>query len=311
MLVEIVSNKSMFVILLFIAAFLSAGCNLTPSQTDAGSKRRPSLDYGEAKILGHISNREITESSGIANSACQPDVLWTHNDSGDGNQVFALNTKGESLGKWLVAGAANRDWEDIASFKDQKGECYLYISDTGNNGRTRASFDIFRVKEPTVEQGKTGRFTTARAETITFSYSDLRHDAEAIFVHPKSAEIYLITKRVSGEAGVYKIVKGSKVARKVADIGVPSVPNGLITGADISPDGKRVIVCDYFGGYEFVLPDDAESFDEIWKVKPRLVDLGTREQGEAVAYSADGLSLYATSEHLNSPLIMVSRKVED
>ena len=238
MLVKIISEYSRFVIFVVFAAFLSPGCNLTPSQTDANGKRKPSLDYGEARILGSITSREITESSGLVNSVCQPDVLWTHNDSGDGNQVFALNAKGESLGKWLVAGAANRDWEDIASFKDEKGECYLYIGDIGNNGRTRSSFDIFRVREPTVEKGKVGTFTTARAETITFSYPDLRHDAEAIFVHPKSAEIYVITKRMSGEAGVYKIVKGSKVAKKVADIGVPSVPNGLLTGADISPDGK-------------------------------------------------------------------------
>ena len=66
------------------------------------------------------------------------------------------------------------------------------------------------------------------------------------------------------------------------------MPNGFLTGGDISPDGKRVILCDYFGAYEIVLPEKAKNFDEIWKEKPLIVELGEREQGEAVGYSADG-----------------------
>ena len=43
----------------------------------------------------------------------------------------------------------------------------------------------------------------------------------------------------------------------VAEIAVPAVPNGLITGGDISPDGRRVALCDYVMGYELTLPDGA------------------------------------------------------
>jgi hypothetical protein len=36
--------------------------------------------------------------------------------------------------------------------------------------------------------------------------------------------------------------------------------------------------------------------------------MGGREQGEAVSYSADGNSIFATSEKKNSPIIEVKRK---
>ena len=86
------------------------------------------------------------------------------------------------------------------------------------------------------------------------------------------------------------------------------MPNGLLTGGEISPDGSRIILCDYYNGYEIVLPKDAENFDEIWKDEASIIELGTREQGEAICYSVDGEAIYATSEKKNSPFIEVRRK---
>jgi hypothetical protein len=46
----------------------------------------------------------------------------------------------------------------------------------------------------------------------------------------------------------------------------------------------------------------------VWKQKPVVVGLGDRKQGEAVTYSADGLSIFATSEGKSPPLIEVKRR---
>ena len=102
----------------------------------------------------------------------------------------------------------------------------------------------------------------------------------------------------------------SKTAKleKMSDFSVPAVPEGFLTGGDISPDGRRVVLCDYFGAYEILLPENAKNFDDIWKEKPQRIDLGTREQGEAIGYSANGNSIFATSEKKNSPMIEVVRK---
>jgi hypothetical protein len=96
-------------------------------------------------------------------------------------------------------------------------------------------------------------------------------------------------------------------SEKVADISVPSKPEGLLTGGSISPDGRRVMLCDVKGGYELVLPAGAAP-DAIWTQKPVPVDIGDRKQGEGVSYGRDGLTLYASSEKKNTPLYMIRRK---
>lgn len=246
---------------------------------------------------------------------CNKGVLWTHNDSGGGAFIFALNEKGEKLGTWKVAGVENVDWEDIATYITAKGECFLLIGDIGNNTRTREVFTIYRVREPNISEAKNDSskanpLITENAQAINFEYPDLRRDSETLMVNPRSGDIYVLSKRISDSSGVYKLAANYEIGKtnnleKIADFTVPAIPNGLLTGGDISPDGNRVVICDYFSAYEIVLPENAKNFDEIWKLKPKVVELGEREQGEAVCYSADGNSIYATSEKKNSPLIEV------
>jgi hypothetical protein len=213
-----------------------------------------------------------------------------------------------------VSGAKITDWEDMAGFKNAAGECFIYIGDIGNNSRVRGEFTIYRVREPLVSDGSSDKkapLATAPAETLRFTYPDFRHDAETLMVHPETGAIYVMTKRISGAAAVYKIEPnfdgGTQQAKRLADISVPAIPNGFLTGGAISPDGKRAVICDYFGAYELVLPAGAKDFDEIWSEKASIVNLGEREQGEAVSYSADGNSIFATSEKKHSPIIEVKR----
>ena len=188
------------------------------------------------------------------------------------------------------------------------------------NARDRGEFVVYRVKEPVVtgatDSSRKKPFSTEPAETIKFEYPDMRHDAETLMVHPQTGDIYILSKRISGAAGVYKLpaaagYKTDKMNRleKIADFSAPAMPNGLLTGGDISPDGTRVAICDYFGGYEIVMPaGKSKNFDEIWKEKPSTIELGERRQGETVAYTADGKAILATSEKKNSPVIKVDRK---
>ena len=154
---------------------------------------------------------------------------------------------------------------------------------------------------------------TDNPSVITFTYPDTNQDAETLMVNPKTGDIYVVTKHLSGPASVYRIkpeFDTGQISRpdKVAEISVPSIPNGFLTGGDISPDATRVIICDYTEGYEFVLPTGAENFDEVWKQQPTVIDLGKRPSGESVTYNIDGTAILAGSEHKNSPLIEVRRK---
>lgn len=316
-----ITKKFIFVIFAPILIAGSIACSSVASQREKQTANiQPdelSKNYQKPQVVGKIESKEITESSGIVASRCSENVFWTHNDSGDAAFIYALNIKGESLGSWRVAGAKNNDWEDIATIKNEKGECFLYIGDIGNNERLRGEFTVYRVKEPKVSDGdktssRKNAVETEAAEAIKFDYPDMRHDAETLLVHPQTGDIYVLTKSLSSASGVYKLAKNYDLTKtnrleKIADFTVPAFPNGLLTGGEISPDGKRVIVCDYFAAYEVALPEKAKSFDEIWREKPLIVELGERAQGEAVGYSADGKSIFATSEKRNSPIIEVRR----
>ncbi|MDQ3800692.1 MAG: hypothetical protein M3384_14695 [Acidobacteriota bacterium] len=307
-------------ICLFFSACLSISSNgskANDNRNNSGAQK--SADYREPKVVGTIDSKEISESSGLANSPCQPDVLWTHNDSGNDPLIFALDKTGKKLATFRVSGAKNTDWEDIAIRRETSGagECFLYIGEIGNNARARGEFIIYKVREPQVtgatDSSKKNPLSTEAAEAIKFDYPDFRHDAETLMVHPATGDIYVLSKRMSGASAVYKLKAGADSGKtntleKITDFTVPAIPNGLLTGGSISPDGTRVVVCDYFAAYEMVLPKQAKNFDEIWKQKPQKIELGKRAQGEAVAYAADGKAIYATSEEKDSPLIEVRRK---
>ena len=231
----------------------------------------------------------------------------THNDSGDGAFIYAINEKGEQLGTWKVTGAKNYDWEDAATYKDKTGKCFLFIADTGNNNSVRNTLTIYKVVEPSISPAdkkstKASPQKTEKAEPIDFSYPGQPPDAETLLVHPLTGEIYILTKPLLEAAVVYKI---GKTTVKIGEVAVPASPNGLLTGGEISPDGKRVILCDYYAAYELILPSNSKKFDDIWKQEPLKVELGKRKQGEAICYSADGNSIFATSEMKNSPIIRV------
>ena len=96
-------------------------------------------------------------------------------------------------------------------------------------------------------------------------------------------------------------------AEKVGEVSVPAIPNGFVTGGDISPDGRRVVICDYTRAYEWTMPEGS-SFETIWSQGPASIELGKRTIGEAVSYNVDGTAIFASSEKKNSPLIEVKRR---
>lgn len=308
-----------------IALCLTAvNCSFHHAKSDTkGNKNNAnaqvSKNYKEPKRIATVQDDAVKESSGIVASRKNADVFWTHNDSGDGAFIYAFDRAGKKLGVWKVAGAKNDDWEGIAAYTDaQTGESYLLIGDIGDNERNRAELVIYKVIEPNItpadaDSSKKSPLTTENAEKISVAYPNGKHDAETMLVNPTNGDVYIVSKNMAEEANVYKLpapfeTGGKHTLQNLGKFSVPSLTKGFLTGGDISPDGKRLIICDYFAAYEIVLPTLAKNFDDIWKQKAEQVDLGERNQGEAICYSADGKAIYATSEKRPTPLIEVQRK---
>jgi hypothetical protein len=275
--------------------------------------------YFPPRVLGTLQDSAVNESSGIVASRTTPGLYWTHNDSGDGPYIYALDEHGARRGTWRVKGASARDWEDIAAGPGpEAGVSYLYIGDIGDNEERRREIVVYRVREPKIQltdssSTKLNPLVTADAEAIRLNYPDGAHDAETLLVHPKSGDLYVFTKVSFADAVVYKAVAPLNTTlpttlQRITELKNPSLFGGLITGGDISPDGKRVALCDYVDGYELVLADARAPFDQIWKQPVMPFDLGKRKQGEAIAYRLDGRAVLATSEGVRSPLIEVVRR---
>jgi hypothetical protein len=276
--------------------------------------------FEKAEVIARITSKDINESSGLAVSRCQPDVFWTHNDSGDGPFIYAFNSNGESLGTFKIPNVKNIDWEDMATIRTPDGECFLFIGEIGDNELKRDVHEIYRLPEPLVTRkasvpSKVAPEMTSEPEFIHFRYPDARYNAEALFVEPTSQTIYVVSKQFSGPATVYKLQPdfanpSTQSAVKITEISLPASPVGLVTGGSISPDGKHVVLCDYYAGYEFILPAEAKEFDEIWKKPPLAFDLGPRTVGESIAFGDDANTIYATTEGRNAPLIRVQRRAK-
>jgi hypothetical protein len=274
--------------------------------------------YGPPTTITTIKEKSITESSGLAASHSTPGAYWTHNDSGDGPFIYAFDTRGDSLGIFRVTGAQARDWEDMAAGPGpDAGKSYLYLGDIGDNDETRDEVVVYRVAEPALTAA-TRNLTKARpgstepAEAIRLKYPDGKHDAEALLVHPTTGNIYIVNKVPIANPTVYEATApfmAGKVTtmKRLGEIRVPSIFGGVVTGGSISPDGRRVALCDYFQGYEIVLPASSRDFDDIWKQRMTGFDLGKRKQGESITYRLDGKAFLATSEGKQSPLIQVLR----
>src|SRR5205085_4228948 len=103
-----------------LCALALTGCERAVSTTQGEhSARNGSLGKADAYAaparLADLEDRAITESSGIVASRRNPDIFWTHNDSGDGPLLYAFDRKGRSRGRWRVTDAQAIDWEDIAA----------------------------------------------------------------------------------------------------------------------------------------------------------------------------------------------------
>ncbi|MEA2843628.1 MAG: hypothetical protein QOJ69_1299 [Actinomycetota bacterium] len=308
-------------------AMALGGCGSSPDATPGPTTTTPAPGtYGPPVRLGDIADDLVVESSGVVASRANPGRLWTHNDSDDGPVLYCLERDGRSCGRWEVTGASARDWEDIAAGPGPRaGQPYLYVGDIGDNLRNQGKLVIYRVAEPLLADPPAATGETAPAEAIRLRYEDGPHDAETLMVHPTTGDIYVVTKDLP--AAVYKAAPGASTLTLVTtlQLGTP----GWVTGGDISPDGRRVILCTLAAGVELALPDTPDTpdtpgpdtsgpdtsgngtfgttFDEIWAQPPRSVILPRRAQGEAIAYTLDGNAVVTTSELSHSPLHEVPR----
>jgi hypothetical protein len=261
--------------------------------------------YAEGEERGRIEAEGLVELSGLVASRAHPGVLWAHNDSGDEPRVFALRADdGAHLGTYAVLDALALDWEDLA-LGPHLGDDALFIGDIGDNAHLRATIRVFVLPEPAVtpEQALVEGEAPGATE-LTLSYPNGPENAEAMFVEPDSGDLYVLTKTETGASDVYRKAAphaaGDTVLERVAAL--PSRPGDPhVTGADISPDGARILVRSYDHAFLYLRPAGGSVADALSRL-PCDVPQVEEPQGEAIAFAADGSGYFTASEDSDQPL---------
>src|SRR5687768_18401287 len=103
-----------------------AGACVTPSQLAAQAATPTEASTCTVEQALQSIPDEVRETSGLAAGRRNPDVFWTHNDSGFEPFIFALSGDGALKARVRVTGATVADWEDIEISECASGSC-LYI----------------------------------------------------------------------------------------------------------------------------------------------------------------------------------------
>ncbi|MEU6508601.1 WD40 repeat domain-containing protein [Streptomyces sp. NPDC046942] len=235
-----------------------------------------------------LKDPRITESSGLAASHLHPGIYWTHNDSGDGPYLYAVDSAtGKTVARVTLRGiGAPRDDEAISIGPDGQ----IYLGDIGDNfGGKWPYVWIYTFPEP-----KVLRDQTVSATQYVVKYANGPRDAESLVVHPKTGRVYIIDKKEDGghlyEGPATLSTSGANIFRPIAAVDL------WATDAAFSPDGRQLAVRGYFGGI---------SYD--WNGgrirREGQLDVPLQRQGEGVSYSLDGTKLLYSSEGADSEVV--------
>lgn len=264
-----------------------SGANNLP--TDQHILQPSKIAWSQVRWSGDIQDPRLNESSGLASSNNRQELLWSINDSGGEPNLFAMNTKGESLGRWQVAMGKPTDWEAMDSFV-LEGESYLLIADVGDNFARRDTVSLVVVKEPRLNDQETVSIPVEWR--IELSYPDGPRDCEAVAVDADRQRVLLLSKRTFPNE-LYSVPLRNKtgeqvIAQKLSDLyplprnvpgddklyGKAAPYQGMPTGMSLR--GNKLLVTTYRDAYLYDLRDVAK--------EPARIPLPLAGQREGIAF---------------------------
>ncbi|KAK0055521.1 hypothetical protein Bpfe_015032 [Biomphalaria pfeifferi] len=268
------------------------------------------VQFGPRVSRCQVIDTAIKEASGLAVSKVHHGVVYTHNDRGGLNVIFAVNTTDcSTVATMSINSASNWDWEDL-SYGPCLDDCArqpcrvdftpqrycIYIADIGDHGGDGPADDIYVIREPPTLTNT----SLDIAGTIRFNWTEL--DAETLMLSP-DARLFIVSKVHGGHATIAQIPSSAwNLADRVtldkshaATLRINTTSNDP-QGGDISPDGRAMLLVAEHNIYYYSVPDG----DFIQAVKdqiPTQVNTYERAPGsEGIAWSEDGKSFFVLPE---------------
>jgi hypothetical protein len=255
----------------------------------------PAFGQERLQTVAALSS-DLEEISGIVKG--QDDTFLAINDSGNSNEIFVLNAKGEIIKRVKVTNAENKDWEAIT--KDQNG--FVYIGDIGNNNNKRQDLVIYKIRAADIYNN-----TEVLASKIGFTYKDQKafppdasqknYDAEALIV--RYDRIYVFTKNrtnpYSGYTYLYKIPNrvGKHIVSRYDSLYMGNTPGqSWITDATLSKDVRHLVL---LSQDRLWLISDFNR-DQLLKGYIQEIELNSFTQKESVCFKNDSILVLADED---------------
>lgn len=248
-----------------------------------------------------LKRQDLLELSGLVCSRKYSGILYTHEDSGNYNEVYVTNTKGDDMGKIVLDGISNRDWEDLTCGPGpESSKSYLYVGEIGDNNAVYPTISVYRFPEPDLLSPSPQTIIHVVPEVLKLTYPKGAVNAESFMLDPLNKDLYILTKQVA-QSNLFVARYPQSTTSTTNLILLASFPFDLLTSADISTDGGEILV---------------RSTGQIWYWK-RLANetvlnamlrkpmdapyFRNEHQGEAVCFAADGSGYFTTSETKKFP----------
>lgn len=257
------------------------------------------LDATRGGILNHPN---LTEASGIAMSRSNSSALWSHNDSGHPNRLFALGDKGQNLGYFFITGAGTRDYEDICiGTGPENGTSYIYLADIGDNDAQYDYIVVYRIKEPDATQlDSAGVYylSVNDIERMEFTYPDGPRDAETIMIDPSTKDLYFVSKR-NYRSIVYRAPYPQAIGERTELEKLAQLPFNWAVAGDISADGSKIGIKVKTKIY-FWKRNPQESIIDALQRQPETLPYTLEPQGESFTWTEDGTGYFTISEQIGN-----------
>ena len=326
------------VILASLLIMISVACtNAAPKLVYYGDTLEWNTDWQRRQCGTLDIEKNIIEVSGIACSRVTPGYIWMQSDETE-KYIIATDEKGaERACKVKFTKTIRWDWEDMSGGV-YDGTNYLFIGAFGDNDETDGEYSIVYFEEPAIDPVNAPEVTVT-PKRIKYVYPDgKKHNNEALMYDNREQMIYIITKVYYDVCQVFSIPfrldYGDEEQTLTyecdlglkSDIGIGTYDGRqlaykgfhLVTAADISPDGKYILIKNHnniVATYSWVLlweRLEGESVAETLRREHHPGPISCYQwewQGEAICW-LDDETFYTTSDSDdgNPPIYKYTKK---